>query len=651
MIVLVRSVRGMASFAAQAALRSRWSSLIESTSVDVPGEVTDGVRSVVGWLKQASLEVRQVGRRAVSQLAGRGMGDEVVIIHFNDVYNIEPTTTTEPVGGALRFSTAVKALQHLNPLVLFSGDVFSPSMLSTFTKGEQMVPVLNEIGTHCAVFGNHDFDFGLEVLSGLVAQCNFPWLMSNVIDNETGRPLGDGKITHALMCNGHKIGFIGLVEQEWLETLATINPEEVTFIDFVQAGTKLASQLKQEGCEYVIALTHMRTPNDIKLAEGCNDIDLILGGHDHVYEVLHINNKYVVKSGTDFRQFSKISINFADEGVQVDITEVGVNSSYAEDLVLKEKTDKYSSMIEGKMDEVLGKICVPLEGRFSCIRRQECNLGNWVCDVLLAATGADLVVLNSGTFRSDQVHAAGDFTLRDLSTIIPMRDPLVVVEATGEVILQVLENAVSKYPSLEGRFPQVAGVSFAFDPSKPAGQRVAEQVVKIGDEYLQRQQVYRLAIKQYLYSGNDGFNMLPKCKILIPEDMCPEIGMAIQNHFAAINVRTGRARPSKHRQSLVTLSRRHSLVKMLDGSVELDGPPPLRRASSAAVEPTSHGHHRLTRRASLDDLEQQSCELAPKLENRIIVLNKPEELQALIAERTRWESDTVIREVDDEGSP
>ncbi|KPJ08087.1 Trifunctional nucleotide phosphoesterase protein YfkN [Papilio machaon] len=505
----------MASFAAQAALRSRWSSLIESTSVDVPGEVTDG----------ASLEVRQVGRRAVSQLAGRGMGDDVLIVHYNDVYNIEQTTNTEPVGGALRFSTAVKALQHLNPLILFSGDVFSPSMLSTFTKGEQMVPVLNEIGTHCAVFGNHDFDFGLEVLSGLVAQCNFPWLMSNVIDNETGRPLGDGRITHALMCNGHKIGFIGLVEQEWLDTLATINPEEVTFIDFLQAGTKLASQLKREGCEYVIALTHMRTPNDIKLAEGCTEIDLILGGHDHVYEVLEINNKYVVKSGTDFRQFSKINLTFGPEGPRVDIEAVDVTSAYAEDQALKAKVEKYSAMIEGKMDEILGKFCVPLEGRFSCVRRQESNLGNWVCDVLLAATGADLVILNSGTFRSDQV----------------------------------------------------AGISFAFDPSKPPGQRVEEQVVKIGDEYLQRQQKYRLAVKQYLHAGNDGFTMLPSCPVLVSEDMCPEVGMAVQNHFAAINMRTGKSRPSKHRQSL--------------------------------------------------------------------------KLQSLLAERARWESDTVIKEVDDESSP
>ena len=77
------------------------------------------------------------------------------------------------MGGAARFLTAVKEHQELNPLILFSGNIFSPSMsmkqghdqnlhyffgsVSTFTRGEQMVPVLNMLGTHCAVFGNHDF--------------------------------------------------------------------------------------------------------------------------------------------------------------------------------------------------------------------------------------------------------------------------------------------------------------------------------------------------------------------------------------------------------------------------------------------------------------------------------------------------------------
>lgn len=71
-------------------------------------------------------------------------------------------------------------------------------------------------------------------------------------------------------------------------------------------------------------------------------------------------------------------------------------------------------MIDGKMDEVLGKFCVPLEGRFALIRRQECNLGNWVCDVLLAATAADVLLLNSGTFRSDQVRPKYGSIFRNL---------------------------------------------------------------------------------------------------------------------------------------------------------------------------------------------------------------------------------------------
>ncbi|CAG2057801.1 unnamed protein product [Timema podura] len=105
----------------------------------------------------ASLEVRQAGRRTLNTLSGSAMGvSTVTILHYNDVYNVEPRVV-EPVGGAARFCAAIKTFSHLNPLVLFSGDIFSPSMLSTFTKGEQMVSVLNECGTHCAVFGNHDF--------------------------------------------------------------------------------------------------------------------------------------------------------------------------------------------------------------------------------------------------------------------------------------------------------------------------------------------------------------------------------------------------------------------------------------------------------------------------------------------------------------
>lgn len=87
-----------------------------------------------------------------------------------------------------------------------------------------------------------------------------------------------------------QIGLVGLVEEEWLATLATIDQEDVTYLDFVSEGRKLARQLREkEKVDYVIALTHMRTPNDCKLAVNVDEIDLILGGHDHDYEVKKVS--------------------------------------------------------------------------------------------------------------------------------------------------------------------------------------------------------------------------------------------------------------------------------------------------------------------------------------------------------------------------
>lgn len=88
---------------------------------------------------------------------------------------------------------------------------------------------------------------------------------------------------------------------------------------------------------------------------------------------------------------------------------------------------------------------------------------------------------------------------------------------SGEIILLALENGVSKYPELEGRFPQVAGVKFAFDPDAPPGSRVDPLLVRIGDEYLVMNQNYKLSTKNYLHNGCDGYTMLHNCEELVSE--------------------------------------------------------------------------------------------------------------------------------------
>ena len=266
-----------------------------------------------------------------------------------------------------------------------------------------MIPVLEMTKTECAVFGNHEFDFGIDNLAAFVKQTKFPWLMSNVIDKETNRPLGDGELFHIIERNSIRIGLIGIVEEEWLCTLATMSRDDLIFLDYVEESRKLAKLLREEhGCDIIVALTHMRWRNDTELAKRVDEIDLYLGGHDHEYASIEVNGKFVLKSGTDFREFSAIQLDVNLETKKVDkieIQKIEVTADrYTENEALKQELDKYKTNMESRLDEVIGCFEVSLEGRFNKIRTGETNLGNFVTDVIASATKADCVILNSGTY-------------------------------------------------------------------------------------------------------------------------------------------------------------------------------------------------------------------------------------------------------------
>lgn len=522
--------------------------------------------------------------------------EEITILHFNDCYNVEAGPKS---GGAAGFLTAINQYKHLNPIILFSGDILSPSFMSTFTKGEQMIPVLNDIGVHCAVFGNHEFDYGVDNLIEFVKRTTFPWLLSNVIDKETSNQLGDGQVFHVIERSGVKFGLIGLIEEEWLSTLSTLDSSDVIYQDFVSRGRELARWLKSEphNVDYVIALTHFRTPNDIRLAENVPEIDLILGGHDHDYEVINRFDRYIIKSGTDFREFSKIKLklNKSEESkkssevlvrppLELDVERIET-IGHKPDENLHTKLQKFVNTIDEKMGKVLGQFNCELDGRFSSIRKSETNLGNFVTDIMLASTHADLAILNSGTLRSDRIHPRGEFTMRDLFNILGYIDPIAVLSATGYHVWRALENGVSQWPKLEGRFPQISGCSFIFDPSKPPMQRIDPTDIVIGDEQMVLDKKYRLTTKAYLALGKDGYDMLKECQVLVPGDESPDLTTSILNHFEAISIVKSRRR-THHRQSIICLSR-GSLKKILDETgceANMTILPPLEAAEKAFDE-------------------------------------------------------------------
>ena len=486
--------------------------------------------------------------------------EELTIIHFNDVYDIFPSDT-EPVGGAARFTRLVKEYSNAShssspPLILFSGDCLNPSTLSAFTKGEHMVPILNHIGVHVASLGNHDFDFGVEELQKRMSEFSFPWLLSNVLDRKTGKPLAGAEEMIEMEWNGMQIGIIGLVEKEWLATIPSIDmDQDVIYLDFVAKCEELCELLLSKGCDMVIALTHMRAPNDIILASKVPNIHLILGGHDHSPQAEFVppHGTLLLKSGTDFREFSVLKISKRDstdiqctdivepttndtdsefdccstarDDVLVSWKRVYVTSETEEDMHVAGIVDQYHDMMGSKILSPLGWTLVDLDARFDQVRSQETSLGNLLADIMRLGMGIQIdgSLLNSGTIRSDRVHYTGQFTVKDLITMLQFTDELVVVEMTGTDLLDALEVSVSAWPAKEGRFLQVSGISYAFDPTNEPGNRIIKDSVTVNNEPIQINKLYTIATKAYLRSGKDGFETLKKAKQMIDPETAPRL--------------------------------------------------------------------------------------------------------------------------------
>ncbi|KAI1909886.1 hypothetical protein LOZ61_004723 [Ophidiomyces ophidiicola] len=449
---------------------------------------------------------------------GRQGNPDLRLLHYNDVYHVD-TGSADPVGGTPRFQTLVNYYRNDArfaglPAILtfFSGDAFNPSLESTVTKGRHMVPFLNHAGTDVACVGNHDLDFGIAQFRHLRSQCKFPWLLANVLDPALGENVslaGCEKTCILTSSNGIKVGVIGLGEREWLATINSL-PPNIIYKSASETAKELVPKLREQGAELIIAITHQREPNDNKLANNTPPglIDIILGGHDHYYMHSIQNGVHVLRSGTDFKQLSYIEAwrKKGQPGWDFNITRRDVVRYIQEDVSTLQLVAKLTSSLKSKLQKPIGYTATPLDGRFCTVRTSESNLGNFVCDLMRFYHGADCSIMAAGTIRGDQIYPPGVLRVKDILNCFPFEDPVVVLRVNGLQLRAALENGVSQLPALEGRFPQVSNIQFAFSTSRPSGARVLW--VKIGNDYIEDGKMYTLSTRGYMARGKDGFSSL-----------------------------------------------------------------------------------------------------------------------------------------------
>lgn len=465
------------------------------------------------------------------------------ILHINDFHSrVEPInkfdstcsadeeSKKECFGGAARLKTAVDqrraALAGQNVLFLDAGDNFQGSLFYTTYKGAAEVEFLNDMKLDAMTVGNHEFDDGEEPLAAFLDRAKFPVVTAN-LQTDGQSKLGDRiKKSVVLDIGGQKIGVVGAVTTETPE-LSSPGPH-IKFTDDVAAINAEVDALKSEGVNKIIALTHVGYGRDVSDIAKIPGVDVVVGGHSHTllsntdpkaagpYPTMVDNpggyKVPVVTAASYGKYLGDIAITFDDNGVVKEAKgdPILIDSSFAPDPAIAARIQEMAKPIEELRHKVIGASESPIEGSREVCRVQECSMGNLVADAILDRTksqGISIAFQNGGGLRASI--GAGDVTMGDVLTVLPFQNTVATFQLTGADVKAALENGLSQIQDGAGRFPQVSGLKYSFDKSKPPGSRVVSVDVREGDAFvpLDPSKTYGVVSNNYMRAGGDGYTV------------------------------------------------------------------------------------------------------------------------------------------------
>jgi 5'-nucleotidase len=443
----------------------------------------------------------------------------VTLLQVNDVYQFAPVDLGTR-GGLARVLTLKKEIEKQSPNTIFllSGDTISPSVESITYKGAQMIDAWNTAGLDYSTFGNHEFDFGPEVLRQRMKESRFKWIAANVIDKKTGKPFGDAAAYVIREVGGVKVGIFGLTLEE---TKITSRPgPKVEFLNPCETARKMVSEIHALGVKTVVALTHLSMSEDKEVAR-CSGVDVIIGGHEHTLLESASGGAPIFKMTADARELGQIDLNISKSTGAVESIDwkvIPVTDKIKDDPQFAALNRKYGALLK-ELSVLVGRTAVDLDARSAVNRTQETNIGDFIADSFRAATTAEVGLMNGGSIRADEIIRVGPLTKRDVLSILPFKNKVVKVELSGATLRQVLEHGVARSAedAEPGRFPQVSGVQFTFDATRPPGSRIIS--LTVNGKPLDEKRNYTLAASDYVaIDGGDGYAMFKGTRLLIPRE-------------------------------------------------------------------------------------------------------------------------------------
>ncbi|MBW3643669.1 MAG: 5'-nucleotidase C-terminal domain-containing protein [Actinobacteria bacterium] len=414
-------------------------------------------------------------------------------------------------GGAATLAAYLEREEAENrrTLILDSGDFMQGPAISSYFQGESTVEVFNEIGVDAVAVGNHEIDWGTEVLTTRIDQAAFPFLAVNVVDSGGDAPEGIQPYVVEKLA-GVQVGIIGVANPDTKNVTLPAATEGLTFLDSAASAAAVndaAARLVAQGVETIVVVAHqgLETPTTGPLADIVSlldgEVDLVVAGHIPLELDTVINGIPVVQPYGNTRGYADVTLTVDRATKDVVGVETEMDATWVDQIDPDPEVQAIVDRYQAELDEALGAVVGQAASPIVRDRSNESEMGNFVTDAMRTyLDGVDVALTNAGGLRADI--DAGPITLEEIYAVLPFNNTLVVMDLTGAQLLQVLEEgAGSRYGTV-----QVSGLRWAFDPDAPFGDRVAS--VTVNGAPLDPSATYRVATNNFMAAGGDQFATL-----------------------------------------------------------------------------------------------------------------------------------------------
>ena len=442
---------------------------------------------------------------------------ELQILSVNDFHGALSAGGKNP--GAAQLARYIDELRSQKPdgtLLVSAGDMFQGSPDSNLLYGRTVVDIMNHLRFDAMTIGNHEFDWGEDVLRQRISQAQFPFVCANIIDKQTGKPVDFLPPFVLIERQGIKIAVIGIATPE---TAVKTNPKWIAGYRFADPAAVLRDimpELIRQGADIVIALTHlpswmdeqgMITGEGAAVAKEVPDLAAVITGHSHQAVYGLVNDVPVIQAGYNGRAVGVIELVY--DVVSRKVTEASVRTDsiptdgpLADPAVQAILTAAQTEIAPVKETEV-GYLTAPLShDRYAPVQTL---LGQWVTDSMRQAAKADMAFQNTGGLRADLMQ--GRITIGQLYEVLPFDNTLFTVEMTGRQLLRVIEFGLdNKYGMV-----QFSGLRIVWDQQASPGNRLVGVTLADGRPLLPDKS-YVVVTNDFMASGGDGFTMFKEGK-------------------------------------------------------------------------------------------------------------------------------------------